>query len=258
MKPGSSLSECQRGELAAERHKNRIRATRYLVPLCARLFGGRAASVLDAGCGNGEEVDALREAGHRAVGVDRGYRSVEWASRANASAFLLADVTRLPFRDATFDLVLSIGVIEHVGAVGDGRDLHADFREQRRRYAAELWRVTRPGGCVLVATPNRRCPIDIWHGPFVAGAHFHGPGESFLMSFSEIRALFAELDGFSGASVASLEGFFQFERTRRLPMLRALLVPARFALWLQERRGFRWLRRTLLNPFLIVLARKTG
>ncbi|MBI1853352.1 MAG: class I SAM-dependent methyltransferase [Planctomycetes bacterium] len=250
------LSEWQRGELTSERHKNRIRATRYLVPLCRRLFGAHPATILDAGCGNGEEVDALREAGHRAFGVDRGYRSVEWRGRTNPGAFVLADATRLPFRDATFDLVLSIGVIEHVGAVGDGRELRPDFRDERRRYAAELWRVTKPGGFVLMATPNRLCPIDVWHGPFVMGGHFHGPGESFLPSYREIRALFEPLPRFAESTAESIDGFFQFERVRRHAAMRALLGPARAAIWLQDRPGLRWLRRSPLNPFLIVLARK--
>jgi SAM-dependent methyltransferase len=255
-RPHGALTDWQRGELASERHKNRRRATRYLAPLCARLFGDRRATILDAGCGNGEEVDALREAGHCAIGVDRGYRSVEWATRANPGAFLLGDVTRLPFRDGVFDLVLSIGVIEHVGAIGDGRDLTAEFREARRRYAAELFRVTRAGGCVLVATPNRLCPVDVWHGPFVLGGHFHGPGESFLPSFGEIRDAFAALPGFAGATAESIDGFFQFERVRQRPAMRALLGPARVAIWLQDRPGLRWLRRSPLNPFLVVLAHK--
>ncbi len=59
---------------------------------------------------------------------------------------VVADGLKLPFRDASFDLVYSNAVIEHVG---DGAD--------QRRFMAEHRRV---GRCWVVTTPNRWFPIE--------------------------------------------------------------------------------------------------
>jgi SAM-dependent methyltransferase len=59
------------------------------------------------------------------------------------------ETTQLPFPDETFDLVLAVGVIEHLPA----RD--------RRRYVDEYYRVLRVGGHIAVLdTPNRAFPLE--------------------------------------------------------------------------------------------------
>lgn len=54
----------------------------------------------------------------------------------------------LPFGDATFDLVHSSAVIEHVGS-----------RDDQLRFVAEAWRVARRG--IFLTTPNRWFPIEV-------------------------------------------------------------------------------------------------
>jgi len=57
--------------------------------------------------------------------------------------------TRLPFPDAAFDLVLAVGVVEHLPA----RDRH--------RYVDEYYRVLAPGGHIAILdTPNRLFPLE--------------------------------------------------------------------------------------------------
>ena len=63
------------------------------------------------------------------------------ASGAGALRGVLADASRLPFRDASFDLYVSFETIEHVG------DDHAVVREARRILA--------PGGVFVCSTPER-------------------------------------------------------------------------------------------------------
>lgn len=58
--------------------------------------------------------------------------------------FTLVSDTALPFADASFDVVLSNHVIEHVGD-----------ETQQRKHLAELHRVLRPGGIGYLAVPNR-------------------------------------------------------------------------------------------------------
>ncbi len=97
--------------------------------------------VLDAGCGSGR-VFQHRLAGRvrRVLGVDvtnepRGNENIDDAAKA--------DLRSLPFRSETFDLVVMSHVAEHL------TEPEPVFRE--------LARVLRPGGRLLVLTPNR------WH-----------------------------------------------------------------------------------------------
>jgi len=57
----------------------------------------------------------------------------------------VADVRELPFGDASFDAVYSMGTIEH-------------FKDSERALA-EMVRVLRPGGCAIVGVPNRHDPF---------------------------------------------------------------------------------------------------
>jgi hypothetical protein len=65
---------------------------------------------------------------------------------AAAKIWVAGDGRMLPFRDASFDIVFSNSVIEHVGDV-----------ESQRRFAAEIMRV---GRAYWVQTPNRRFPVE--------------------------------------------------------------------------------------------------
>lgn len=88
--------------------------------------------VLDAGCGEGVLVDEY--AGRLAIeGIDPNYGS----DRVQTGS-----LTALPFPDATFDRALCLDVLEHL-----------TFDEQPRALA-ELFRVLKPGGALLVSIPN--------------------------------------------------------------------------------------------------------
>lgn len=108
-----------------------------------------ADSYLDAGCGDGRFLAALPARGalpERVVGVDIADSILATARRATAAAgfepeLLRANLERLPLRDAEFDLVVSIQVLEHL------LDPAAGIRE--------LARVLHPGGTLLLSTDNR-------------------------------------------------------------------------------------------------------
>jgi SAM-dependent methyltransferase len=88
--------------------------------------------VLDAGCGEGVLVDEY--AGRLAIeGIDPNYGS----ERVRTGS-----LTALPFEDAVFDRALCLDVLEHL-----------TFEEQPRALA-ELFRVLKPGGDLLVSIPN--------------------------------------------------------------------------------------------------------
>lgn len=110
--------------------------------LMARLVRRAApGSVLDVGCGAGWLLDRLQEDGRarRLVGVDAAAScsTPGWEYRAG-------DVTaRLPADDDEFDLVVLGEVIEHV--------------PDPDALLAEVRRVLRPGGVLVLSTPNLVC-----------------------------------------------------------------------------------------------------
>jgi SAM-dependent methyltransferase len=99
--------------------------------------------VLDLGCGEGYGTALLSEAVREIVGLDVDEAAIGRAARQYASAncrFRRYDGEQLPFEDAAFDAVVSFQVIEHVP--GD------------RLYVSALSRVLKPGGQLILTTPN--------------------------------------------------------------------------------------------------------
>ncbi len=101
--------------------------------------------VLDAGCGEGYGLALLRDAGAAHVtGADLDAATVAHARRTYGSEHIdvvECELMDLPLVDGAIDLTVSFQVIEHVHDVPG--------------YLRSLRRVTRPGGTVLIATPNR-------------------------------------------------------------------------------------------------------
>jgi SAM-dependent methyltransferase len=123
---------------AEERHFWFRGFRRFVGPLVdAGLAGRPAARVLDAGCGTGANLRRLG-ARTRAVGIDLNRIGLDLARRAGARPVARATVTALPFADGTFDLVTSFDV------------LYALSDEDEPRAVAEMFRVLRPGGALVV------------------------------------------------------------------------------------------------------------
>lgn len=91
--------------------------------------------VLDIGCGSSRIVQTLP----RVVGMDLAMRKLRWL-RSPGRNLLQGDMNRLPFRDGSVDAVVSSEVIEHIP------------REEVR--IEELVRVIRPGGSLVLGTPD--------------------------------------------------------------------------------------------------------
>jgi ubiquinone/menaquinone biosynthesis C-methylase UbiE len=120
------------------------------------------ARVLDCGCGAGEYVAALRRAGSEAYGVEflaekiaEAYRHgipPDWVKEGN--------LEHLEFADESFDLAILNEVLEHV--------------PNESRALTEVRRVLRPGGRLLVLSPNRLYPFET-HGVRLRGSTHHVP-----------------------------------------------------------------------------------
>jgi ubiquinone/menaquinone biosynthesis C-methylase UbiE len=113
----------------------------------------RGARVLDAGCGPGYLVQRLATSGLQVWGLDAAKNMLEAARARTAGAQLefpvtldLGSIEHLPYRDESFDLVCSTGVIEYL--------------EKDTGALSEMFRVLRPGGHLILPVTNIWSPIN--------------------------------------------------------------------------------------------------
>ncbi|MDQ6605548.1 MAG: class I SAM-dependent methyltransferase, partial [Actinomycetota bacterium] len=103
---------------------------------------------LDVGCGTGVLAARLADAGYEMVGVDPSEGMLALMRRRSpALQAVAASGTALPFQEDSFDLVLTVAVMHHIAAP-----------EAVRQTLAEMVRVLRPGGRVLIWDHNPRNP----------------------------------------------------------------------------------------------------
>jgi SAM-dependent methyltransferase len=100
--------------------------------------------VLDLGCGRGGVVEVIRREVALAAGLDSDAASLA-EHRASGLPLVQSQAEHIPFIDESFDLVVSIWVLEHL------REPEKVMREVRR--------VLRPGGHFVFLTPNLRHPL---------------------------------------------------------------------------------------------------
>lgn len=111
-------------------------AYRALLPQCA------GATVLEAGCGEGYGASLIAERAARVLALDYDEPTVTHvANRYPHLGTVRANLAFLPLRDSTVDVVANFQVIEHLWDQGG--------------FLAECLRVLRPGGKLIVTTPNR-------------------------------------------------------------------------------------------------------
>ncbi|MEV3933219.1 methyltransferase domain-containing protein [Streptomyces sp. NPDC049944] len=113
-------------------------------------------SVLDAGCGTGRALPALRSAvgpTGTVLGAELTPAMLDAALRAGrgaSGALLLADAGRLPLRAGALDAVFAAGLISHL--------------PHPARGLSELARVVRPGGRLALFHPIGRAALAARHG----------------------------------------------------------------------------------------------
>ena len=109
-------------------------------------------TVLDVGGGPGYFSEAFTDSGFRYIGVEPDPAEMHAAPGAvAATSYVRASGMALPFADDSIDICLSSNVAEHV--------------QHPWRMGAEMLRVTRPGGLVVLS-------YTVWLGPF--GGHETG------------------------------------------------------------------------------------
>lgn len=98
-----------------------------------------AGVLVDVGCGNGNLWSFVRDSFHRYIGVD----VVRYDSLPDETEFipLNLDTGKAPLADGIADVVCAVETIEHI--------------ENPRAFVRELVRLTKPGGLIIVTTPNQ-------------------------------------------------------------------------------------------------------
>jgi ubiquinone/menaquinone biosynthesis C-methylase UbiE len=105
--------------------------------------------VLDAGCGTGRFMHRLEAEGAGVIGVDRDADALAIARTRTTGVLLLGDTHQLPLADRSVDVAFAVTVCE--------------FAADPARVVAELARVVRPGGRVVVGSLNRTSPWGCWN-----------------------------------------------------------------------------------------------
>jgi SAM-dependent methyltransferase len=160
----------------------------------------RGKDVLDAGAGEGYGSAMLAERARSVVGIDLEPDVVDHANAAYPNVtFKAADLLALPFPDESFDAVVSLQVIEHL--------------KSPREFVTECARLLRPGGLLLIATPNR-----ITFSPTGIRNPFH----TVEFSASELRATLE-----MRLTVDRLAGTFHGPRIRLVELLTRTSFPER-------------------------------
>src|SRR4051812_43095484 len=113
---------------------------KFVRPLLIRATAGLSCPrLLDCGCGTGANLQFLREFGIP-IGVDLTSRGLQFAAAGGFHRLVRATVAHLPFLTATLDVAVSFDV------------LYCLEDDDERRAIAEMYRVLRPGGAVIVNT----------------------------------------------------------------------------------------------------------
>lgn len=129
-----------------------------LLPHC------RGKSVLEAGCGEGYGADLMAEQARSVIALDYDELTCRHVARKYPRVRVLrGNLVTLPFPGDSLDVVANLQVIEHLW--------------EQERFLAECHRVLKPGGRLLITTPNRvtfspgrDTPLNPFHTRELSGA----------------------------------------------------------------------------------------
>jgi len=98
-------------------------------------------TVLESGCGAARYVKYLSDRGHKVIGLEWSQETVRMTRQVWPDLNIVSgDAASSPFPDATFDVVLSFGVVEH-------------FIEGLGAPLRDIYRVLKPGGRAVITVP---------------------------------------------------------------------------------------------------------
>ncbi|MEO7040211.1 MAG: methyltransferase domain-containing protein [Candidatus Elarobacter sp.] len=156
----------------------------------------RDKDVLDIASGEGYGTAALALVARSAVGVDLDEDSVRHAAARYTAMnldFRVGDCTQIPAADASFDVVVSFETIEHLTG--------------QERMLAEIKRVLRPDGRLIISSPNKLIYSDArsYENPHhVRELYFHEFRDALRVWFPSVRLFGQRI--FAASAVHPLRG----------------------------------------------------
>jgi SAM-dependent methyltransferase len=96
--------------------------------------------VLDLGCGTGALLDQLRGCSAELWGLDVSQEGLKFCAIRGHKKLVLADATRIPFRQNYFDVITAIGLIEHL--------------DDDQLFLSEVKRLLKPNGTLILLTSS--------------------------------------------------------------------------------------------------------
>jgi SAM-dependent methyltransferase len=143
----------------------------------AYLDGTPPGMLLDVGCGSGSYAASMQMRGWNVRGTEFDPMAAQSARTKHGIAVDVGELAAIGYPDATFDAIPARHVLEHV--------------QEPIGFLAECWRILRPGGRLVVVTPNvdslgHRHFAERWRG-------LEQPRHLFLYSSASLRALFGRI-----------------------------------------------------------------
>lgn len=102
--------------------------------------GNRRLKILDAGCGTGGGLKQLSYYGN-VYGIDISEEALSLCKKRGLNRLTQASINHMPFKEGTFDMIVSHDVICHTAVKDDNKVI------------SEFHRLLKPGGVVLLNTP---------------------------------------------------------------------------------------------------------
>jgi 2-polyprenyl-3-methyl-5-hydroxy-6-metoxy-1,4-benzoquinol methylase len=148
-------------------------------------LGGK--EFLDGGSGGGHFSAAAVARGARVTSLDVGEKLLEQVARRCDSTRVVGSILNIPFEDGRFDVVMSTEVIEHT--------------PDPEQAVRELCRVVRPGGLLVLTSPNRLWQPVVRFATATKLRHYAGY-ENFLWAHHAREVVVS-----SGLAVERFQGF---------------------------------------------------
>lgn len=133
---------------------------------------GYGTNLLEVGCGTGHWTEFFLSRGFRTTGLDVSDRMLSIARNKEMknAHFIRGDAHKLPFEDETFDVCAAMTLLE--------------FVDNPRKVVSEMWRVTCPGGRIILGVLNKYSVVGL-RRTFTSGKTIFSDAHFF--SFRELR-----------------------------------------------------------------------